>query len=218
MCRRKDEMPTQATRERRSGEETRALILRAAALEFGRHGYDAATLEDIAGHLGVTRSAVLHHFPSKAEIVRAIVARPAVEAWDRMLDAAELQAPLTTRQRHELLARMVDVTLEYREAGVILGHDITARPALERVLLGHRDRDRAQVLLAASSAPRDRLRAAAAIGVLMHTIVGAVGPGTALVDFDEVTYLREVVIECAVAALAPGGREESMPPSEAEPR
>jgi AcrR family transcriptional regulator len=53
-------------------------LLDAAVAVFNERGYDATSVEEIAGRLGVTKSAIYHHVPSKVELLRL--------ALDRALD------------------------------------------------------------------------------------------------------------------------------------
>lgn len=52
---------------------TTARLLTAAEAEFGRAGYHAARLEDIARGAGITRSSLLYHWPSKDALYGAVV-------------------------------------------------------------------------------------------------------------------------------------------------
>jgi len=54
-------------------------LLDAAVAVFNERGYEATSVEDIAGRLGVTKSAIYHHVASKGELLRL--------ALDRALDA-----------------------------------------------------------------------------------------------------------------------------------
>jgi AcrR family transcriptional regulator len=54
-------------------------VLRVAIELFNRQGYDAASMGDLARELGLTKSAIYHHVPSKVELLRL--------ALDRALDA-----------------------------------------------------------------------------------------------------------------------------------
>jgi len=47
----------------------RALILRAAAQAFGRKGFHATTLENIAGELNVTKASLYYYFSTKEELL-----------------------------------------------------------------------------------------------------------------------------------------------------
>lgn len=52
-------------------EATRALILEAALDQFREKGFDAATMQGIADHAGVAKSAAYYYFPSKEAIINA---------------------------------------------------------------------------------------------------------------------------------------------------
>ena len=47
---------------------SREQLLDAAARLFGRKGYDATSVREIGGALGISAAALYHHFPSKEEI------------------------------------------------------------------------------------------------------------------------------------------------------
>lgn len=53
-------------------------LLQVAVAVFNDRGYDATSMEELATHLGVTKSAIYHHVPSKVELLRL--------ALDRALD------------------------------------------------------------------------------------------------------------------------------------
>lgn len=61
------------TRRNRAGEERREVVLAAAIDQFGRFGYAGTSIASIARAAGITDSGVLHHFPSKSALYRAIV-------------------------------------------------------------------------------------------------------------------------------------------------
>jgi AcrR family transcriptional regulator len=54
-------------------------LLDVAVTVFNERGYDATSMEELAARLGVTKSAIYHHVPSKVELLRL--------ALDRALDA-----------------------------------------------------------------------------------------------------------------------------------
>ncbi|MFP6794064.1 MAG: helix-turn-helix domain-containing protein, partial [Pseudomonadales bacterium] len=54
-------------------ENTRAAILEAALVCFYDLGYGATTTEKVAKRAGVSRGAMLHHFPSRLHLVREAV-------------------------------------------------------------------------------------------------------------------------------------------------
>ena len=54
-------------------------LLDAAVALFNERGYEATSVDEVAGRLGITKSAIYHHVPSKVELLRL--------ALDRALDA-----------------------------------------------------------------------------------------------------------------------------------
>lgn len=70
-------------RRRRSAEETKRIILDIAQEQLAARGLDGMTLDAIAAEVGVSRQAVLHHFGSRAGLMRAVVA----EAWGGLFEA-----------------------------------------------------------------------------------------------------------------------------------
>jgi AcrR family transcriptional regulator len=53
--------------------DRREQILRAAARAFGRAGFAATSLDDVAREAGVTRAILYRHFDSKADLYRAVL-------------------------------------------------------------------------------------------------------------------------------------------------
>lgn len=54
-------------------DDSRARILRTALDLFAERGYHAVSVREIAERVGLTKTAVLYHFPSKRDIVTALV-------------------------------------------------------------------------------------------------------------------------------------------------
>lgn len=67
-----DDTPT-PTRQLLSRPERQASILHAAARAFGRTGFAATSMEDVAAEAGVSRLIVYRHFGSKEELYRAVL-------------------------------------------------------------------------------------------------------------------------------------------------
>jgi len=77
-------------------------LLEVAVAVFNERGYDATSMEDLAARLGVTKSAIYHHVPSKVELLRL--------ALDRALDglfAVTEEPPATTGPAIERLEHVV---------------------------------------------------------------------------------------------------------------
>ncbi len=82
-------------------------ILDAARVVFARHGYRKATLTDIVHPLGVTKTAVYHHFPGgKEEIFHALAVREENAVLADMQAAVAVQATPPRKLRALILAKL----------------------------------------------------------------------------------------------------------------
>lgn len=59
--------------------ETEDRILSVALDAFGTRGFDATSLDDLAAELGITKQAILYHWPSKLALLDAVVDRAGLE-------------------------------------------------------------------------------------------------------------------------------------------
>lgn len=84
------------------GDETRQQILESAFEEIHRRGFQAASIQNILKHTGVTKGALYHHFPGKLDLGYAVVDE-IVRAY---IDSVWLQ-PLA--QARDPLATMKDL-------------------------------------------------------------------------------------------------------------
>jgi AcrR family transcriptional regulator len=65
---------TAAARRGRPGHSLESLLAVSVAV-FNERGYDATSMEDLAARLGITKSAIYHHVPSKVELLRLALDR-----------------------------------------------------------------------------------------------------------------------------------------------
>ncbi|MDG2113507.1 MAG: TetR/AcrR family transcriptional regulator [Actinomycetota bacterium] len=68
---------------------TRDRVLDAALFAFGTRGYDATSLDEVASEVGITKQAILYHFPTKEELLRASIEVAAVELGSALSNAAK---------------------------------------------------------------------------------------------------------------------------------
>ena len=66
---------------------TKELILEVATRRFAEHGYASTSLNEIADEVGIRRSSLLHHYPSKEALRRAVL-QDSMEGWMQLVDQA----------------------------------------------------------------------------------------------------------------------------------
>ncbi|MGO9902593.1 MAG: TetR/AcrR family transcriptional regulator [Solirubrobacteraceae bacterium] len=86
-------------RTRPTRDETRARLLQAASEVFAKHGYDRASLDDVAAAAGLTKGAVYSSFASKDELFYALMRERIGERLALVAAAVDRQTTLedTTR-------------------------------------------------------------------------------------------------------------------------
>ncbi len=95
-------MTDTTTRRGRPGYD-RESLLRVAVDVFNERGYDGTSMEDLATRLGITKSAIYHHVPGKAELLRLAVDRALDGLFAAAAELADGDGPATARL--ELLIR-----------------------------------------------------------------------------------------------------------------
>jgi len=128
---------TAARRPRGRPGHDREAVLRTAIDVFNRRGFDATSISDLAAELGVTKSAVYHHFSSKEALLSAALDE-ALEGLSSAVEAAATAsdgAPSAVRLRATveaavriLVAHLPAVTLLLR----VRGNSDVERSAVER--------------------------------------------------------------------------------------
>jgi AcrR family transcriptional regulator len=83
---------------------SRDSLLDVAVAVFNERGYDATSMEELAGRLGITKSAIYHHVPGKGELLRLALDR-ALGSLFAVLDEPEAQSgPAISRLEHVVRA------------------------------------------------------------------------------------------------------------------
>jgi AcrR family transcriptional regulator len=98
------------------GRATRDRIVEAAIRTFAARGFRAVSIDSIASEVGVSRQGLLHHFPSKVDLLLAVLdqherdnaaeAKELFEANDRVLEAT-MRAYVRTHVESRGLIRML---------------------------------------------------------------------------------------------------------------
>lgn len=124
-----------APRRGRPGYDLESLLQVAVKL-FNERGYDGTSMEDLSRKLGITKSAIYHHVPSKEELLRLSVDR----ALDGLFAVAEETARLDGRavDRLEHLVRGNVLVLADRLPFVTLLLRVRGNTKVERAALARR--------------------------------------------------------------------------------
>lgn len=76
-------------RSKADSEATALAILDAAVVHFGKDGYAAVRLDDVARTAGVTRGAVYHHYKDKPRLFHAVLEQVQAQVGDAVAEAAD---------------------------------------------------------------------------------------------------------------------------------
>lgn len=130
-------------RTRRTPEEVRVLVLRAARELFAEHGYHGTKTREIAERARVAEPVIFRHFGSKAEIFEVSILAPFTEFANEWAESWRIE-PLAAADEYELTRTFVEgfygLVLEHREvlrtlmAARTLGTDEALTEVAERVV------------------------------------------------------------------------------------
>ncbi|MEV6300668.1 helix-turn-helix domain-containing protein [Actinoplanes sp. NPDC051861] len=166
----------------------------AAALElFADHGVSGTSLQMIADLLGVTKAAVYHQFPTKEEIVLAVI-DPALARLEPIAEAAERRRGPAARRR-VVLEGVVDLVVEYRRLSRVLSFD----PVVARLVRKHPAMATVQRVVTLLTGPDPDGATRVDVAMVAGGLVLA-GTEDALVDLDDET-LRRHLLETAARTL-----------------
>ncbi len=111
-------------------------VLRRAIELFNQRGYDGTSMGDLAAELGLSKSAIYHHVPSKEHLL-ARALDEATEGLVRVIAEAEAEAGATAHDRlRRVVHQSVAVLAAHQPAVTLLlrvrGNSEVERAALER--------------------------------------------------------------------------------------
>jgi AcrR family transcriptional regulator len=135
--------PATVTRRRGRPGYDQESVLKIAVDVFNRHGFEATSMNVLADNLGITKSAIYHHVPSKGDLLRL--------ALDRALDGLEgvLKEPRASKGRADdrleyVLRRTVDVMVDELPFVTLLLR-VRGNTEIERVAMTRRRKFTARV-------------------------------------------------------------------------
>jgi AcrR family transcriptional regulator len=147
---------------------TRDRILAVATEQFGRHGYAATPLSDIAAALGITKAALYYHFRSKDEILDAIMAGPVAT-----IGALADRARSGDATPEELVAGLIDMATISGAMVTAFSNDPSIRAVMEERATHHDVHGKLDAVVAGLAGPDPdparAIRARAAFAVAKET-------------------------------------------------
>jgi AcrR family transcriptional regulator len=181
--------------------ETTDRILDAAVRSFGARGYEATSLDDLAGELGITKQTILYWFPSKAALLDAVIDSSAADLAAVLEHSLEQAGPGWDRIR-ALVDAVLRIGLRQPELlGLVREVSRLGPPATDRMTAVLDPLvQRARVFLEAEMAA-GRMRPTDARLLLMSAYSTVLGMAT------EVDVLRAVGEEPTIASLRRRRRE-----------
>jgi AcrR family transcriptional regulator len=124
-----------AARRGRPGYDLDTLL--AVAVEvFNERGYDGTSMEDLSRRLGISKSAIYHHVPSKDDLLRLALDRSLDELFAVLADTRRLDVPAIAKLEH-LVRGSVEV-LQRELPYVTLLLRVRGNTAVERAALNRR--------------------------------------------------------------------------------
>ena len=131
-----DPVPAAAARRRGRPGYDRDEVLAAAVALFNEQGYDATSVSDLAARLGLTKSAMYHHFSSKEQLLEMALERGARRPRGRARASPRRSAGTAAERLHFVLRAAVQVLLDRLPYVTLLlrvrGNSDVERAALER--------------------------------------------------------------------------------------
>ena len=91
-------------RKRLSAEDRRSAILDSALQVFSRHGYNGASIDEIAQAAGISKALIYEHFPSKKDLHVSLLERHTQEIFVALARTADTQEPGEVRLRNGVSA------------------------------------------------------------------------------------------------------------------
>jgi AcrR family transcriptional regulator len=174
--------------------DTRSEILAVASELFAERGYQQTSLREIAERLGITKAALYYHFPSKRDLLSAMV-DPLLEELHALADDIGRRGEVVSRDPRPAVEAFFAICLRRRLVLRSLLRDPQTLHEIEIVNPMSHWRERIDALLVGSEAPAERVRAVIALGGLQDTVM--------LFEDDDVEAMRDAAIEAAMRALLP---------------
>ena len=120
--------------------DTRPRILRAAAAIFREKGFNGASMQELAAAVGLTKSTLYHHFPSKQALLREILESTVERATPRLQAIARADLPASERLRQAVVGHVVELIRDRDNVACFVAEGRFLAPAYMEAHVAKRDR------------------------------------------------------------------------------
>src|SRR3990170_6707274 len=119
---------------------TRNRILEAAAGLFRREGFNGASMQDLAAVVGITKSTVYHHFPSKQALLSEILEHTVDRVTPALEAIAEADLPAAARLRQAVARHIVELIRDQDNVACFIEEGRFLAPEHRQSHIAKRDR------------------------------------------------------------------------------
>jgi AcrR family transcriptional regulator len=126
----------------RDAEKTRSAILSASTKLFAEKGFIGASISDIAEAVGVSKSSIYHHFPSKESILHALIDSFAQEVEQLIKSASKFNL-----DQKKILTEFAEILVRHEDAVRLAPTLMPGAPVEIRDLLLRQHKNMLKVLI-----------------------------------------------------------------------
>jgi AcrR family transcriptional regulator len=119
---------------------TRDRILRSAAALFRQRGFNGASMQDLAVVVGITKSSLYHHFPSKQALLSEILANTVDRVTPALEAIAESDLPACERLRKAVSGHVVELIRDRDNVACFIEEGRFLSPDYMQTYIAKRDR------------------------------------------------------------------------------
>jgi len=119
---------------------TRDRILRSAAALFRQRGFNGASMQDLAEEVGITKSSLYHHFPSKQALLSEILANTVERVTPALEAIAESDLPASQRLRQAVGGHVVELIRDRDNVACFIEEGRFLAPDYMQAYIAKRDR------------------------------------------------------------------------------
>jgi AcrR family transcriptional regulator len=163
---------TEPVRRGRPGHSLDSLLAVAVAV-FNERGYEATSMDELAGRLGITKSAIYHHVPSKGDLLRIALDRALDGLFAVTAEPGATAGPAIGRLEHVVRGSVRVLATELPFVTLLLrvrGNSAVERAALHR----RREFDRIVTGLVSAAVTDGSVRSDIDPAVIARLLFGAV--------------------------------------------